>query len=415
MRLNYVNLGHIFLYLHVVTISWSAVARLSDWTPLPLIFLGLAVLSALIRFLFEVNASAKPLLGRGYKIDYLILIAFCLMCLNVIYNPTFKSGNYLLAYGVVFGMYLAYSAAGVNKVSTNEILKYNYYGINFICSFLFLEVIARSVLGIDIFEWIPRTKEATALVTPGLFRAYGLSTEPTQVGNYFACFLPYAAFYRSRMAHKSTLMYSIFLVVAAMLTFSAALAAVMFSGVLIGLVITKQKTTMIKWIVLVGIALAVGVALLVYFLGIGDLLYLAYDKVAGKLAISADGGSSVGSRMASLGDGVAMIIDNPGLGAGLGYAASLGQDSSINFYIFLASEAGLFILVLFLFWFVFHFINAVLNYRKTGNDIFLYCAISLYSGIAYLFFLSTFQNLYLLTSILFYRIILQNITESKRR
>lgn len=414
MRLNYVNWGHKFLYLHIFTISWSAVARLSDWAPLPLVFLFLATVSAFVQFLSEAN-SARPLLGRGYKIDYLVLIAFCMMCLNVLYNPTFKSGNYLLAYGVVFGVYLVYSAAGVNKVGTNGILKYNYYGINFICSFLVLEVIARSVLGFDIFQWIPRTKEATALVTPGLMRAYGLSTEPTQVGNYLACFVPYAVFYRSKIARKSTLMYSIFLVVAAILTFSAALAAVILSGVLIGLVITKQKIKMIKWIVLVGIVLAVGFALLIYSLGIGDLLYLAYDKVAGKLVLSQDGGGSVGSRMTSLSAGVAMIMENPALGAGLGYASSLGQDSSINFYIFLASETGLFVVALFVFWFVFHLVNAVLNHQQTGDEIFLYASISLYSGIAYLFFLSTFQNLYLLTSILFYRIILKNITESKRR
>ena len=411
MRLIHVNWQHIFLNLHLVTLSWSAVARVSDWTPLPLLFLGLAVFSIVIRILLDVG-FARPVSVKTYKVDCLIVVAFFLMCLNVLYNPTAKSGNYLLAYGVVFGMYLFCSAIGLRNISTNELLKYNYYGVNFICLFVILEVLGRSALGFDVFEWIPRTKEATATVAVGFFRGYGLSTEPTQVGNYFACFFPYAIFYRSNIARKGSRIYSIFLVLAALMTFSAALALVAFSGVLIFLAFTNQKLSMIKSLLFLGIVLAIIFSLSIYTMGIGDILYEAYDKVSSKLLITSDG-TSVGQRMSALESGIANIQSYPFFGAGLGYLSSLGQDSSINWYIFLGSEAGVIILGLFIFWFVFHLINAVLNYSRTRNDIFLCAAASIYCGMAYLMFVSTFQNMFLLTSILLYRVIQKNLTCSK--
>jgi len=412
MRMMHRNWGHIFLYLHVITLSWSAVARFGDWTPLPLVFLGLAVISVLIRNLLEIGVGRKVLV-KIYKVDLFIVIAFSLMCLNVLYNSTIKSANYLLAYGAVFGFYLVYSALGLSKISSNEILKYNYYGISFICLFVILEVLGRSVVGFDIFEWIPRTKEATALFSIGYFRAYGLATEPTQLGNYFACFSPYAVWYRSNIEGKRIGMYSVFLVIAALMTTSAALAAVVLSAMLIVLVITNQKLKTIKTVGIMLIALTTIFLLLAYFLGIGDVLLDAYDKVASKLNLT-DDGKSVSLRMAQLSSGLSMIINHPFSGMGLGYLSSLGKDSSINWYVFLGAEGGIIILLLFVFWFMFHLVNAILNYKKQRNEIFLFAAMSMYCGLAYFMFLSTFQNLYLLTSILLYRVILKNLTDSKR-
>ncbi|ATX76611.1 O-antigen ligase family protein [Reinekea forsetii] len=413
MRLIHGKWQHTFLNLHLVTLSWSAVARFNDWTPLPLLFLCLAVFSIVIRILLDVG-FARPVSVRTSKVDCLIVVAFFLMCLNVLYNPTAKGGNYLLAYGVVFGMYLCCLAMGLRNISTNELLKYNYYGVNFICLFVILEVLGRSALGFDVFEWIPRSKEATATVAVGFFRGYGFSTEPTQVGNYFACFVPYAIFYRSNIARKGSRIYSIFLVLAATMTFSAALALVAFCGVLIYFVFTNKKLSMIKSLLFLGIILVILFSLSIYTMGIGDILYEAYDKVSSKLLLTSDG-TSVGQRMIALETGIATIQNYPLFGIGLGYLSSLGQDSSINWYIFLGSEAGLIILGFFVFWFAFHLINAVLNYSRTRKEIFLWAAVSIFCGMAYLMFISTFQNMFLLTSILLYRVIQKNLTFSQGR
>lgn len=421
MRLSLSSFELLFLYLHIFTISWSGVLRINDWMPLPLIFLVLAVLMILTRNFLQISVNRRVPI-EFYKIDYLIVIAFLLMCLNVIFNPTPKSANYLLAYGVVFGLYLIFATTGLNKTTTDKILKYSYWGINFICIFVIIEVSGRSAGFLDVFEWIPRTKDATAKAVSGenypsfqgvaFFRGYGLSTEPTQVGNYLACFAPYAIFYRAHILGKKIVLYTVFLATAAMMTFSAALAAVILTAVLIWLIVTKRKIIMIRSAILFGLVLAFGFSLIIYFTGVGDLLYAAYDKVSSKLLLTG-GGTSLNQRMANIEYGLGLIIDNPILGAGLGYMSSLGRDSSINWYLFLASEAGIFILSIFTFWFSFHFISAVLNYHKTKNELFLYVAISIYGGMAYLFFLSTFQNLYLLTSILFYRIILKTVAGSK--
>ncbi len=411
MRLIHVNWQYIFLNLHLVTLSWSAVARVSDWTPLPLLFLGLAVFSIVIRILLDVG-FARPVSVKTYKVDCLIVVAFVLMCFNVLYNPTAKSGNYLLAYGVVFGIYLFYSAVGLGNISTNELLKYNYYGVNFICLFVILEVIGRSALGFNIFEWIPRTKEATALVAVGFFRGYGLSTEPTQVGNYFVCFFPYAIFYRLNIACKGFRIYSIFLFLPALLTFSAALILVAIGGILFFFVFTNQKLSMIKSSLFLGIALVIIFALFIYVTGIGDILYGVYDKVSSKLLLTSEG-TSVRQRMGALESGIATIQSYPFFGKGLGYMSSLGQDSSINWYVFLGAEAGLIILGLFIIWFVYHLFSAVLNYSRTRNNIYLYAAASISCGLVYLMFVSTFQNMFLLTSILLFRVIQRNLTYSK--
>lgn len=423
MRLINRNWGHVFLYLHIITLSWSAVARLGDWAPLPLVFLGLALISTLIGNFFEINFD-KNVLVKIYKIDFVIIIAFFLLCLNVLYNPTPKGGNYILAYGVVFGLYLIYSALGISKINAEEILKYNYYAISFICLFVILEVVGKSALGFDIFEWIPRTKEATANFSIGYRRAYGLSTEPTQLANYFACFSPYAIWYRLNIKGKQIGVYSVFLIIAAFLTVSTALVVVILSATLFTLIITNQKLKTIKTIGITLIALMSFFLLLAYYLGIGDVLFDAFGKVSDKLSIlnvTGTGnvrdvyGTSVNQRLQSINSGLSMIMSYPFTGVGLGYLSSLGKDSSINWYIFLGAEAGIIILFLFVFWFIFHFISAILNYKQQGNDIFLFAAISIYCGLAYFMFISTFQNLFLLTSILLYRVILNNLIDLKGR
>ena len=401
------KLENILLYIFIFIISWSAIARFSDWMPLPFLFLILVFIAVFFRIIINWPYSNNI---KIYQIDSIVILAILLMYISVLFNPTFKSGNYLLAYTVVFGLYVLLSALGFKEIDTNTLLKYNYHGINFICFFIILEVTGKSFLGFDIFEYLPRSKEATALVTKGFFRGYGLSTEPTQVGNYFSCFLPYAYYYRSNVKLKNMKIYSFFIFIAGLFIFSAAFIAVIFSAFFVALLITNHRLLMIKSIFIFSIVITTIFTLMIIYLGYGEIIYAILDKFNDKFTLSA--GTSAGQRLGAFSAGVSSIIDKPIMGNGLGYLSSLGRDSSLNWYIFFSSEMAIPILILFIIWFGFHFINGVMNYISTKKVIFLYASLSIYGGMAYLFFLSTFQNMFLLTSILFYRIILKNINNN---
>lgn len=400
---------NIFLYLHIFTISWSAVLRLSDWTPIPLIIFMLAVFYELSK-IFLSYLSGRQVYLRFNPLELFILIGLLLIYLNVFFNPTPKSINYLLAYSTVFGLYAIFLTVNVSKFPTNSLLKTNYIAINFICIFIILEVFGKSFFGFDIFEWIPRTKDATALAAPGLFRAYGLSTEPTQVGNYFAVFLPYAIFYRARVLGKGQFLYLLFISFSSILLFSAAFFAVIFISLLFLIAFSKQRLRLVRNIVGIVITFSFLVIVLAINYNFLDVLINASTKITEKLFLTSDG-SSVYGRLGALQDGIYTIASNPFFGTGLGHTSSLGSDSSINWYVYLSSEVGIFTALVLFLWFISHFVVSIINYLNTSETIFLCSSISLLGGLSYFVFVSTFQNMFLFTSLIFLRIIIKNFNE----
>ena len=402
---------NIFLYLHIFAISWSAVLRFSDWTPIPLVLFILAVFYELVKIFLSYLRGRKVFL-RFNPLESFVLIGLMLIYVNVFFNQTPKSINYLLAYTSVFGLYAVFLIINDFKFSINSLLKTNYIAINFICMFVILEVFGKSFFGFDIFEWIPRTKDATAIAAEGLFRAYGLSTEPTQVGNYFAVFLPYALYYRVNMMHKNQILYLMFVSLSSILLFSAALFAVIFASFLLLIAFSKQRARIMKNIIGIAIIFSFLIIALAIYFNFTDALLNASIKLIEKLFLTSEG-SSVNERLGALQAGISDIANNPFFGTGLGYTSSLGNDSSINWYVYLSSEIGLFsALVLFL-WFISHFVISMLNYIKTSETIFLCSSISMFGGLSYFVFVSTFQNMYLFTSLIFLRIIIKNFNEIK--
>ena len=407
------RLSSLFFCLHIFCLSWSSVLRISDWAPLPLVLLLMTVAflvsGLLVRLLFgkTVVLSLSPF-------DCLIIIGLCLMATSVLFMPTAKGGNYLLAYGVVFGSYLLLLIFGSRALDIGMILRANYYGINFICVFIVLEVVGRMVTDINIFEWIPRTRDATAIVTVGMSRAYGLATEPTQIGNYFCCFSPFAIYYASRYAQINIKAYIFFIFFASIFTFSGAMFVVGITGLCLYFILVKEKTDFIRNSLLVLSAFALIILALVSFLGLSDILLGALSTITGKFSLQSTGASAT-TRLLVLEAGLNDIANSPLFGAGLGAASSKGLGSNINWYIFLAVEAGLIILSCYVFWFGVHFCHAYLNFKKTRKDIYLVCAVSIFGGMAYFVFVSTFQNLYLLSSILLYRLTLASSPNLRRK
>lgn len=407
------RLPSLFFCLHIFFLSWSSVLRVSDWAPLPLVLLLMTVLflfgGCLVRF-----SSGKPIALSLYPFDWLIMIGLFLMTIFVIFIPTANGGNYWLAYVVVFGSYLLLLIFGCRALDIGMILRANYYGINFVCVFIVLEVIGRMVTGNNIFEWIPRTREATAIVTVGMSRAYGLSTEPTQVGNYFCSFFPFAVYYASRYTQFNIKIYIFLLSFAAVLTFSAAMFVVGISSLCLYFMLVKDKVDFLRNSLWVLFAAAVGIVVLVTYLDLSDILLGALSSVTDKVSLQSTGKSN-SARLLLLEAGLNDIANSPLFGIGLGTASSKGLGSNINWYVFLAVEAGLIVVSCYVFWFGMHFCHAYINFKQTNNHIYLVCAVSIFSGMAYLVFVSTFQNLYLLSAILVYRLILASSLNLRRK
>ena len=400
-----------FLFLHIFVISWSSVLRLSDWAPLPFLFLLLATLFCFISYVLRsFSTDTYPI--HISRVDYCILFSLFLMALSAIFQPTLKSFNYLLAYSSVFGCYLLLLALESRPINIQNLLKVNYYAINFICIFIILEVGGRFITGENIFEWIPRTREATATVTIGLYRAYGLATEPTQLGNYFCCFFPFAIYYAQQNNNKYFSFYLLFLFFAALLTFSAAMFLVSFSSLILFYIFTENKAKIFSQMMIIGLSFGLIALIFVNYLDLGEVLEGVLSTLTDKI-FNREGISSI-QRLDALALGLKDIANNPFLGKGLGAAGSKDLSSNINWYIFLGAEGGLIILFLFVFWFGFHFVHAVINFLETKDNIYLVSAIAIYGGMAYFIFLSTFQNLFLLTSIFFYRLILRSALLSKK-
>jgi hypothetical protein len=408
------SLIQVFFVLHVLTISWSSILRFGDWFPLPFVFLLLTFGVCCYTGVSDVfSARVKNISVHRY--DMFLVGAIFLMTILVLVVPTSKSGNYLMAYYAVFASFIGFSIFGTPRVDLDTILRFSFYGVNFICVFLIIEVIGKSFLGFDVFDFIPRTKDATAHIAGLIYRGYGMSTEPTQVANYFVCFAPMALLYKSRTGDGTSLFYPVFIFVCAALTFSAGFFATLLAGMFFYILISRQRlfsSISSVWLVLlVVIVLAFSIRV-----GGGEsavILDTVLEYLISKITLSSEG-TSAGARMLAAERAFQEFVESPFSGLGLGAWSARGQDSPMNWYMMIATESGVFVLFLFLLWLGSQLLDAVFTYRATGNVIFLACSVSIFSGIAYFVFLSTFQNMFLLTSLLIFRIAKYDYINRKR-
>ena len=173
-----------------------------------------------------------------------------------------------------------------------KLLFVNYCGVNTVCIFILVEVLGRTFFDFNIFDFISRTKDATATVGGVIYRGYGLSTEPTQVGNYFCCFMPYAIYYRAALSPRNTGLYTIMLVLCAILTFSAGLIIVASISAVVFLILKSRPRVLLQVI-----SFATGaVIFLVAVISIlqepySSMAALVFDILSDKILLSTDGTS----------------------------------------------------------------------------------------------------------------------------
>ena len=395
----------LLLVLHLFTLSWQSVLRMSDWTPLPVITLFLIAFSMLVAKSFKYNLNTNSSI-KIEPFDFLIVLALFLMLISVLVYPTNKGVNYLLAYSAIYIAYLICLWFSDNSIKINSLLRANFHGINFISFLLIIEVVGQLLFGVNLLELIPRVHEATATVTLGLSRGYGLSSEPTQVGNYFCCFAPYAIYYAQKQNIMNFQGYIFFLTFAAVLTFSASMFLVFFCSFFLFFILTNSKRKFLRDFIYLGFSFSLAIFVFINYFGFYDVIFGAYETISSKFALT-ESSRSVNQRLDLIERGLSDVSNNPLFGTGLGSFSSQGLPSNINWYLFLASEAGLVMLSIYVAWFSIHLISALLNYNRTLNTLYLVAAVSIFGGMMYLIFISTFQNLFLLTSILLYRLIIR--------
>jgi hypothetical protein len=117
--------------------------------------------------------------------EIFILMGLIGIIISSLVNPNSNSINYISAYFYVFVVSLFFHKLIIHKYfNIFKILKYNFYGVFITSSFVFTNFWLKFLKIVDLQNYLPRTKEATATYK-GIFpRAYGFSDEPTNLAFY---------------------------------------------------------------------------------------------------------------------------------------------------------------------------------------------------------------------------------------
>lgn len=385
-----------FLCCFIFTASWSSAFRFFDWLPIYYIFLylGLAI------FVF------KRILLRQYKIpklviyreEWLMIVFFFLALLNIFFLYNNKGFIYFIAYVQVFLVGLLFTRSVIlSELSLKSLLNANTYGIIFLAVFICVEFILDVSFNFEIQSLLPTYKEeSTAFVTVGVPRALGLATEPTQIGFYLCCLAPIAIWHIHNNFNIKPIkknFYTVLIFLSLIFTFAGAAFLIVIVTSLIFVIFVLSSRLKFKFI---RNALIIISILAIYITSneslseiVGSIFITIWDKIT-----FSGGGASSSQRVTYLLIGIERIIENPFLGVGLGYTSTLDEMSSINWYVFLASEIGLITaLILYLYMFI-HLIRISLFKTKSRIPLLF----GAFAGSAYLGTLSTFfyPNLWIL-------------------
>ena len=266
-----------------------------------------------------------------------------------------------------------------------------------------VEIFGARIFDFNIFDYVPRSKENTALVGGGLIkRAYGFSTEPTQVGNYLlTCGL--LAMSYSLKYHRSSifLIFSGLWLFGLLLTFSAA-SMVLLGLNLIALILfglPRFKSSSQRWFLKKQSVKYFFVTFLItwVFLTFTNILNNAIvvagiAKILSKITIAQDHTSTI-QRFEIFKYSFSLFSESPLIGFGFGYLSSNDLMSPINWYLMLLAEGGLISFILIM------LVLALLFSNLSLVKLNLLEKMSLLNGLFYLVFMSTFYSMGLWVSL----------------
>ncbi|WP_418790839.1 O-antigen ligase family protein [Phosphitispora sp. TUW77] len=338
--------------------------------------------------------------------DLFVLIFIASLIFSGFINPNAKTVNYIGAYFLIFIFeYLILKGAIYKNININELLKVNMIAIIFLGIFIILEFSLNYYLGINIQDFLPRSRMNTAIYG-GIFpRSYGFATEPGVAAFYFNTLGPIGLWYlwkKERIKKYKKLILSIIVTVAFITTFSSAgIVFFILSFLIVSLLnlhrISRKKIRLKRVINLIPILLFIMITL-AFNLEIINKFEAFINPILSKMSLNTQVGS-VSDRLSRWERGLDSIKDKPIFGSGLGSTTLSGYGSSTNWYMFLTVETGLIGILPVLIFLVLIFIR-LMKSKNESRNIYLF---SFIAGILHFSVISTFYHPFLwLLIIIFY-------------
>ena len=367
------------IYFILIFAGFNGVFRYGNW--LPIYQYGVIVTAF---FLFK---EIKKLEIQDFYLGACLIILIFSSFLN--WND--KSYNYILAYIYTFIFLYKNIDRLCRNINLNKLLKFNAIGILISAFFSCIEFFFNFFLKYKISDLLPRYKDATAIYDEGINRSYGFATEPTTLALYFNILGPFALLYWFKNKGKAkSYFYSIILLMGFCFTFSAAGFLFLTISTLFVLVVT-YRFSILKLITRNLTKIVIFLSTLLFFIKNGFL-----DKIFGKIILNGEGKSST-QRLEVFELAIQRFIENPIIGYGLGYTSSIGEMSPINWYLVLATNGGIFALLLILA-FNFSYFKTSLKIRKKYGVL---PAIGIICGFLGFLTTSTFYNPFFWIGIIF--------------
>lgn len=372
---------------------------MGEWLTVPVILGALA--AALGGCALVLKQRAKVSCYRFE--DALIVVLIIGVMVSALLNFNSNSGNYVLAYIFVFGvLYLLMKSLILNIYDIRALLNVNSTAVLFVSLFCVVDLLFWLLFDFDIQAYLPRSTEATATFGLIFRRSYAFATEPTILALYFntlgvvGLWNVWASWHIGDLQKWAA---SILLGLAWISTFSAAGFVGLLTGIVTSFVLLNSKRFKlkrkalghtVKATVIIGL-IVVGLVSIFpnvnYFAGIVNKLTL--DAYSGQV------------REEKWEDAIEDIAAKPVFGSGVGKAADEGVGSSLNWYMFLTQEAGLFSSLPIIFFLGLAYFRV---YRSNIHGKFWFLT-AISAGVVHFLAVSTFFHPYLWTVIAFFYVL----------
>lgn len=394
----------ILLLSYVFFISWTDAFALTGWLKLPVI-IGLISF-----FLISLMTCFRGKISKKYfNSEELFLLAFLmLLMLNTLF---FQYGfNYILAYIYVFAiLYFILKVGFLRYVDIKKSMNANTYGILFVSIFILSNFILEFGFGFSLQNEIPRLTNADALYLGIITRSYGFSEEPAYVAHYLNTLGPiglwnlwqnFGASFIKKMS------YTLIIGVAWLLLFSTAGIVLLTFAVCVVLIyklLTRFSLRVKRFTFYIGISSFVILVVVTFYISQNLYLISYLEPMITRITFSGEHGSSF-QRLNTWKNDINLWSEAPIIGHGLGYTSMLGRRSSLNWFLFLALEAGILAPLLIIFFIAF----VLYRMTKLNHDIKYFFMIGLIAGTSHFMLISTFYNSFVwLLIIIFYQYRLQ--------
>lgn len=378
------SIARILIVLYVFFAAWTGSFVFGRYLTIANIILLLIIPVMLYSWYRE-----RYTLRQLFKEDGLLLLLVICVGIAAGLNYNGHSLNYVVAYGFVFVVGFLFLKLFFLRYASHKLLL-NAISVAVVVQSLFIlvEFFGQIFYGFDIQVYMFKVYPHDALysIYP---RCFGFTEEPTYVAHYLVTFAPLVFYHihKTRLFIPLKILLYAVVVASFLLTFSTAGFAILLIGAILSIgIYAYSNISFLKknwiWLTLLILAIILGV-FIVLTKDIPALQPLLY-KLTG-----ADVGNE-GSRLNRWVIDFPYLLKNPVFGVGPGFFASLGLTSSVNWYLFLAIEAGLVSLipvVLFLGFYLHRIISTITPYR------FLYLY-GFLSTTIYLFTCSTFYHPY---------------------